>query len=199
MAVVAAATPATGRLTELDELRGDVRRVVRAGPSRGIPSRDLRGSDPDEPATGEGPRPDRGRSSTRCWSNAHQRPLKVFQAVGIKLVRPGAVVHPRPRRRPARGPVRPEPARSRRRQARRRDHLAAQRRGSTARRSATPTPPSGVALYLLVDRVGAHPAITLYAEPADGDYRRVVTVPFGESIHLPAPFDVELDTSQFPR
>ena len=58
---------------------------------------------------------------------------------------------------------------------------------------------SGVALYLLVDHVGAHPAITLYAEPADGGYRRVVTVPFGETIHLPAPFDVELDTSQFPR
>ena len=57
----------------------------------------------------------------------------------------------------------------------------------------------GVALYLLVDRVGAHPATTLYAEPEDGVYRRVVTVPFGETIHLPAPFDVDLDTSQFPR
>ena len=57
----------------------------------------------------------------------------------------------------------------------------------------------GVARYLLVDRVGARPAVTLYAEPVDGAYLRVVTVPFGESIHLPAPFDVDLDTSQFPR
>ncbi len=58
---------------------------------------------------------------------------------------------------------------------------------------------AGVLTYLLVDRVGNKPAVTLYSEPADGEYRRVVTVPFGESILLPAPFDIELDTSQFPR
>jgi hypothetical protein len=57
----------------------------------------------------------------------------------------------------------------------------------------------GVPLYLLVDPVGPRPAVTLYAEPVDGAYRRVVTVPFGEPIHLPTPFDVDLDTSQFPR
>ena len=70
---------------------------------------------------------------------------------------------------------------------------------STVRKERDAYAAGGVALYLLVDRVGAHPAVTLYAEPVDGVYRRVVSVPFGESIHLPPPFDVDLDTSQFPR
>ncbi len=128
----------------------------------------------------------------------HQRPLKVFQAVGIKLddqerlYIPDLVVAP-PEALFGLSLLAPDdaklvveitsPSNARVDREEKRDAYAA----------------SGVALYLLVDRVGAHPAITLYAEPADGGYRRVVTVPFGESIHLPAPFDIELDTSQFPR
>ena len=55
------------------------------------------------------------------------RSLKVFQAVRYQARRPRAVVHPRPRRRPAGGAVRSEPPRSGRRQACRRDHVAEQR------------------------------------------------------------------------
>ena len=128
----------------------------------------------------------------------HQRPLKVFQAVGIKLddqerlYIPDLVVAP-PEALFGLSLLAPgdatlvveitSPGNARVDREEKRDAYAA----------------GGVALYLLVDRVGAHPAVTLYAEPADGGYRRVVTVPFGESIHLPAPFDIELDTSQFPR
>ena len=130
--------------------------------------------------------------------DAHLRPLRVFQAVGIKLVDqeklyiPDLVVAP-----PealfglsllAPGDVKlvveiTSPRNARVDREEKRDAYAA----------------GGVPLYLLVDRVGAHPAVTLYAEPADGVHRRVVTVPFGEPIHLPPPFGVDLDTSQFPR
>ena len=58
---------------------------------------------------------------------------------------------------------------------------------------------AGVSRYLLVDRVGRNPTATLYADPVDGEYQHVVKIPFGESLHLPAPFDVDLDTAQFPR
>lgn len=56
----------------------------------------------------------------------------------------------------------------------------------------------GVPLYLLVDP--CHPKgkrCTVYSEPKDGDYQRSVTSPFGEPVRLPAPFDLELDTSTF--
>ncbi|MFW5416050.1 Uma2 family endonuclease [Nocardiopsis sp. CNT-189] len=57
---------------------------------------------------------------------------------------------------------------------------------------------SGVPLYLLVDHWAPEgPSVTLFEEPEDGVYRRRVTVPFGESLHLPEPFNAEFDTSQF--
>ena len=130
--------------------------------------------------------------------NAHLRSLRVFQAVGIKLVDqerlyiPDLVVAP-PEALFDLSLVVPgdaqlvveitSPGNARVDREEKRDAYAA----------------GGVALYLLVDRVGSHPAVTLYAEPVDGAYRRVVSVPFGESIHLPPPFDVDLDSSQFPR
>ncbi len=55
---------------------------------------------------------------------------------------------------------------------------------------------AGVHTYLLVDRVGRNPAVTLYADPVDDQYQHIVRVPFGQTIHLPAPFDIDLDTSQ---
>lgn len=57
----------------------------------------------------------------------------------------------------------------------------------------------GMPMYLLIDRVRpSGPAVTLYSDPAGGSYQHVVQVPFGESVRLPEPFDVDLDTSQFP-
>ena len=57
----------------------------------------------------------------------------------------------------------------------------------------------GVPRYLLIDRVLTNPTVTLFSDPVDGEYQHVVMVPFGESIRIPAPFDFDLDTSQFPR
>ncbi|MFG2114069.1 Uma2 family endonuclease [Streptomyces sp. NPDC048718] len=58
---------------------------------------------------------------------------------------------------------------------------------------------AGVPLYLLIDRwVVGCPTITLYGEPRNGLYRVLEVVEFGEEIHLPAPFGLTLDTSEFP-
>ncbi|MGW2846170.1 Uma2 family endonuclease [Streptomyces sp. NPDC001108] len=56
----------------------------------------------------------------------------------------------------------------------------------------------GAPLYLLVDRVEG--SITLYSEPGRLGYTRVDGPhPFGTTIHLPAPFDLDLDTTRlFP-
>lgn len=57
-----------------------------------------------------------------------------------------------------------------------------------------------VPLYLLVDRWAADgPATTLFSDPVDGEYQTEVRAVFGETIALPAPFDFELDTAEFPR
>lgn len=56
----------------------------------------------------------------------------------------------------------------------------------------------GVDVYLLID--GWHepwPRVTVYSEPVDGDYQYSVTKPFGETIHVPKPIDLSLDTSRF--
>ncbi|WP_282695807.1 Uma2 family endonuclease [Streptomyces sp. CC208A] len=58
---------------------------------------------------------------------------------------------------------------------------------------------AGVPLYLLIDRhAPGGPTVTLYGEPKNAVYRVLRAVPFGEEIHLPAPFDLTLDTSEFP-
>ncbi|MGW5101148.1 Uma2 family endonuclease [Streptomyces sp. NPDC004100] len=58
---------------------------------------------------------------------------------------------------------------------------------------------AGIPLYLLVDRwAPGGPTVTLYGEPK-GDVHRVLSaVKFGDTIKLPEPFDLELDTSEFP-
>ncbi|WP_285487604.1 Uma2 family endonuclease [Amycolatopsis taiwanensis] len=56
----------------------------------------------------------------------------------------------------------------------------------------------GVDVYLLID--GWHepwPRVTVYSEPVDCDYQYSVTKPFGETIHVPKPIDLSLDTSRF--
>jgi len=56
-----------------------------------------------------------------------------------------------------------------------------------------------VPVYLLVDRwERPNPTVTLFSNPENGDYAESIRVPFGKSIHLPEPFDVEIDTSLFP-
>ncbi|WP_223830419.1 hypothetical protein [Nocardiopsis quinghaiensis] len=44
----------------------------------------------------------------------------------------------------------------------------------------------------------AGPSVTLHEQPGNGRYDHATTVDLGVRIRLPAPFDVELDTSRFP-
>jgi Uma2 family endonuclease len=58
---------------------------------------------------------------------------------------------------------------------------------------------AGVPLYLLIDVCApGGPTVTLYGEPAGGVYRVLRAGKFGETVHLPKPFDIDLDTSVFP-
>ncbi|MEU3308527.1 Uma2 family endonuclease [Nocardiopsis sp. NPDC006832] len=60
---------------------------------------------------------------------------------------------------------------------------------------------AGVPLYLLVDRWdpdGGGGEITLFSDPENGRYTSITKVPFGKEIHLPEPFDLTLDTGEFP-
>jgi Uma2 family endonuclease len=58
---------------------------------------------------------------------------------------------------------------------------------------------AGIALYLLIDgSAPGGPTITLYGEPKGGVYRVLRAGKFGAPMPLPQPFDLELDTSEFP-
>ncbi|WP_228979814.1 Uma2 family endonuclease [Streptomyces sp. DH12] len=58
---------------------------------------------------------------------------------------------------------------------------------------------AGVPLYLLLDTWhSGRPTATLYGEPRNGMYRVLDTVKYGEELRLPAPFDLVLDTGEFP-
>ncbi|WP_189265840.1 Uma2 family endonuclease [Streptomyces fuscichromogenes] len=58
---------------------------------------------------------------------------------------------------------------------------------------------AGVPLYLLIDGLApGGPTITLYGEPRDGVYRILRAVKFGDPIKLPEPFDLTIDTAEFP-
>ncbi|MET8827158.1 Uma2 family endonuclease [Streptomyces sp. NPDC004610] len=57
---------------------------------------------------------------------------------------------------------------------------------------------AAVPLYLLIDSwAPAGPTITLYGEPHGDVYRVLRAGKFGEPIHLPEPFDLELETDEF--
>lgn len=58
---------------------------------------------------------------------------------------------------------------------------------------------AGIPLYLLIDRwAPGGPTTTLYGEPKGDVYRVLSAVKFGDPIKLPAPFDLTIDTSEFP-
>ncbi|MEU4874849.1 Uma2 family endonuclease [Streptomyces sp. NPDC021608] len=58
---------------------------------------------------------------------------------------------------------------------------------------------AGIPFYLLVDRWAPEGAsATLYGEPKGDVYRLLSTAKFGEALKLPAPFDVVVDTAEFP-
>lgn len=55
---------------------------------------------------------------------------------------------------------------------------------------------AAIPLYLLADQK-AH-QITLFSDPADGDYSSALTEPIGGSLKLPPPFSFVLETREFP-
>ncbi|GLX53708.1 hypothetical protein Shyhy01_66570 [Streptomyces hygroscopicus subsp. hygroscopicus] len=58
---------------------------------------------------------------------------------------------------------------------------------------------AGIPLYLLIDRwAPGGPTATLYGEPRGEVYRVLSAVKFGDPLKLPAPFDVTIDTGEFP-
>jgi Uma2 family endonuclease len=57
---------------------------------------------------------------------------------------------------------------------------------------------AGIPLYLLVDRFTKPVTISLHSEPGQDGYATVTTVTAGEKLHLPAPFNLTLDTSALP-
>ncbi|MEV7319051.1 Uma2 family endonuclease [Streptomyces sp. NPDC093970] len=58
---------------------------------------------------------------------------------------------------------------------------------------------AGIPLYLLIDGwAPGGPAITLFGEPADGVYRILRAVGFGDPVKLPEPFGLTIDTAEFP-
>ncbi|MET9252879.1 Uma2 family endonuclease [Streptomyces sp. NPDC003717] len=52
---------------------------------------------------------------------------------------------------------------------------------------------AGIPLYLLVDREATE--VTLFSAPEGGEYRRLVTGPFGDPVSLPEPFAFDLATT----
>ncbi|GAA4998396.1 MULTISPECIES: Uma2 family endonuclease [Streptomyces] len=58
---------------------------------------------------------------------------------------------------------------------------------------------AGIPLYLLVDRwAPGGPTATLYGEPKGDVYRVLSAAKFGDPLKLPAPFDLTIDTGEFP-
>ncbi|MBQ6644908.1 MAG: Uma2 family endonuclease [Saccharopolyspora sp.] len=59
---------------------------------------------------------------------------------------------------------------------------------------------AGIRLYLLIDRFADRwPAVTLHSDPAADIYQSARAVPFGKPLILPGPFDVTIETADFPR
>ncbi|MBK0865681.1 Uma2 family endonuclease [Saccharopolyspora sp. HNM0986] len=59
---------------------------------------------------------------------------------------------------------------------------------------------AAIPLYLLIDRFADRwPTVTLYSDPAEDVYRAARAVPFGKPLILPGPFDVTIETADFPR
>ncbi|HEV2347421.1 MAG TPA: Uma2 family endonuclease [Actinocrinis sp.] len=57
-----------------------------------------------------------------------------------------------------------------------------------------------VPLYLLIDpHASDGPHVALFSKPDKGIYLSMTRVPYGDPITLPAPFDLKIDTDQFPR
>ena len=58
---------------------------------------------------------------------------------------------------------------------------------------------AGIPLYLLVDRWAPEgPTAPLYGEPQGDVYRPLAVAKFGELLTIPAPFDLVIDTGEFP-
>ncbi|MFI0237128.1 Uma2 family endonuclease [Streptomyces sp. NPDC016845] len=58
---------------------------------------------------------------------------------------------------------------------------------------------AGIPFFLLIDRFAPEgPVSTLFGEPHGDVYRPLSVVKFGEPLELPAPFNLTIDTGEFP-
>lgn len=57
---------------------------------------------------------------------------------------------------------------------------------------------AGIPFYVLVDRFTTPMTVSLFGSPGASGYATVSTVQAGEKLHVPAPFDVTLDTASLP-
>lgn len=55
---------------------------------------------------------------------------------------------------------------------------------------------NNIPFYLLVDRKRS--AVTLFSDPRNGDYAGIRRVSYGTDLFVPEPFDLKLDTGDFP-
>jgi Uma2 family endonuclease len=58
---------------------------------------------------------------------------------------------------------------------------------------------AGIPFYVLVDRFTSPVTVSLFSGPSTTGYGTVSTVPAGQKLHIPAPFDITLDTSSLPQ
>jgi Uma2 family endonuclease len=54
----------------------------------------------------------------------------------------------------------------------------------------------GVPLYVLIDRFGKPPAVTLFSQPGEDGYGKHQVAAAGEPLRLPKPFGIALDTAR---
>jgi Uma2 family endonuclease len=58
---------------------------------------------------------------------------------------------------------------------------------------------SGIPLYLLIDPLDGEGVATIHSQPSrEGRYWDSISVPYGKSLHIPDPFDFDLDTGRLP-
>ena len=57
---------------------------------------------------------------------------------------------------------------------------------------------AGIPLYILVDRFTSPVTVSLFSVPGPDGYSAINSVPVGQKLHIPDPFDVPLDTGSLP-
>ena len=57
---------------------------------------------------------------------------------------------------------------------------------------------AGIPLYILIDRFASPVTVSLFSVPGPDGYTAINSVPAGQKLHIPGPFDLTLDTGSLP-